>query len=31
MTTMNLVLFAATAIVAFLYIARRRARLRNED
>jgi hypothetical protein len=31
MTTMNLVLLAATAVLAVLYMARRRNRLRNED
>jgi len=31
MTTMNLVLFATTAVLAVLYMARRRARLKNED
>ena len=31
MTTMNLVLLAATAVLAVLYMARRRNRLKNED
>jgi hypothetical protein len=31
MTTMNLVLYAATALLAILYMARRRNRLKNED
>ena len=31
MTTMNLVLLAATAVLAILYMARRRNRLRQED
>jgi hypothetical protein len=31
MTTMNLVLLATTAILGVLYMARRRARLKNED
>jgi hypothetical protein len=31
MTPMNLVLFATTAILGVLYMARRRARLKNED
>jgi hypothetical protein len=31
MTTMNLVLLATTAILAVLYMARRRARLKSED
>jgi hypothetical protein len=31
MTTMNLVLLAATTVLAVLYIARRRNRLKNED
>ena len=31
MTTMNLALLATTAVLAVLYMARRRARLKNED
>ena len=31
MTTMNLVLLATTALLAVLYMARRRNRLKNED
>jgi hypothetical protein len=31
MTTMNLVLFGALAVLAVLYMARRRSRLKNED
>ncbi len=31
MTTMNLVLLGTTALLAVLYMARRRNRLRNED
>ena len=31
MNTMNLVLLAATAVLAVLYMARRRNRLKNED
>ena len=31
MTTMNLVLLAATAVLAVLYMARRRNRLNQED
>ena len=31
MTTMNLVMLAATAVLAILYMARRRNRLRQED
>ena len=31
MTTMNLALLAATAVLAILYMARRRNRLKNED
>ena len=31
MTTMNLVLLATTAVLAVLYMARRRNRLKNED
>jgi hypothetical protein len=31
MTNMNLVLFAATAVLAVLYMLRRRNRLKNED
>ena len=31
MTTMNLVMLAATAVLAVLYMARRRSRLRQED
>ena len=31
MTTMNLALLAATAVLAVLYMARRRNRLKNED
>jgi len=31
MNTMNLVLFATTAVLAVLYMARRRNRLKNED
>jgi hypothetical protein len=31
MTPMNLVLLAATAVLAVLYMARRRNRLKNED
>ena len=31
MTTMNFVLLAATAVLAVLYMARRRNRLKNED
>jgi hypothetical protein len=31
MNTMNLVLLATTAVLAVLYMARRRNRLKNED
>ena len=31
MTPMNLVLLAVTAVLAVLYMARRRNRLKNED
>ena len=31
MPTMNLVMLAATAVLAVLYMARRRNRLKNED
>ena len=31
MTTMNLVLFATTALLAVLYMARRRNRLKHEE
>ena len=31
MTTMNLVMFATTAVLAVLYMARRRDRLSQED